>query len=197
MAQTTSNQRLLNQPSNQGLIIFLYIICTVLLLSAIGLPIYLISQIPTMILENSPEVIIGPIYLGLILLIFSTLTGMMAEILKRPSSENIWAENTLNTFSAIMIIIGGILFFVSISEASGPIRELRNVSIIGGLALLVFHLAISLLCAGLAAIHKKYNGLHALYAPLKPASNPNFCGNCGAKTPDAPGDYCEECGNEI
>ncbi len=197
MAQTIPSQKLLNQQSNEGLIVFLYIFCTILVLAGVGLPAYLISQIPSMMIEHNPQVLIAPIYIGLILLIFSTLCGMMAEILKRPSSENIWVENTLNTFSAIIIIIGAVLFFISLSETSGPIGGFRNLGIIGGVVLLVFHVVIGLLCAGLAAIHKKYNGLHALYAPLKPASDAKFCSHCGTKKPDVHGEYCEECGNQI
>ncbi len=193
-SSATNANVILSSGNNEGLISFLYGFGIILVLGGIIVPIYLISKIPSIVLERSPEVLIFPIYLGLIMLIFSALCYSKSVVLKKPSIDTKWIENALNSLSAIIIIIGFILFFIAISETSGSLRELRNLGFGGGVVLLIFHVTIGLLCAGMAAIHKKY-GLHAV--SQKTTTTAIFCSSCGTKVADNHGQFCEECGNKL
>ncbi len=180
-----------------GQMTFSFIFAVILLAAGIILPIYLISEIPSRVIERSPEVLIFPVYTGFILLIFAALCGMIGYILHNPDKKTIWLENTLNTFAAIILIIGVIFFFIIISETSGSMRELRNLGGFGAVVVLFIHGLLCVLCAGVASIHNKYNSGHFSMLHSKPVQTSRYCSGCGNQAPADSGQFCQECGNKL
>ncbi len=186
----------------QTVIVFLNIVSAIILLVAIMVPIFLISQMPSFVLERNPGAVILPIYFGFVLLIFSVVCYMIAVILDRPANNTLWLQSTLNIFGAIIIIIGLIGFLIAVSQTSGTIREVANLGVAGGIVLLLIHGLLGLLCIGTASIHDKFNADNpmlqkAIKKLQKDQDESLFCSACGHEHKDRSSEFCEECGNKL
>jgi hypothetical protein len=186
----------------QTVVVFLNIVSVIILLVAIIMPIILISQMPSYVIERNPGAVILPIYFGFVLLIFSAVCYMISVILDWPSNITLWLQSTLNVFGAIIIIIGLIGLLIAVTQTSGTIREVANLGIIGGIILLVIHGLLGLLCIGTASIHEKFNAdnpllKRAIKKLQKEESETLFCSECGHEHTDKKAEFCEECGNKL
>ncbi len=180
------------------LVTVLYIIAAIFLLAGIFIPGAMISDFGQIISRN-PEVLIFPLYIGLLLIAFAGLSYAIAVVLKQPSDETVWIENTMTTIGTILIIIGVIAFIIANSN-DAPISELRKLGVAGGVLLLLFHLKIGLLCIGAASLHNKYNAgkVSSNITTEDSSKKVVYCTSCGKQVEIEPGDkMCYHCGGHL
>jgi len=186
-----------NSSSYKILVISLNILTSIFVIAGIIIPAMMIVDLGSYI-SRSPEILIIPIYLLIVLFSLAGMSYIIAEILKQPSSETVWLENTMTYFGVILIIVGVIAFFIAATNDSS-ISELRKLGVEGGFLLLIVHLKIGLLCLGLASIHNKLNSTWV----RDDKSNGNssrmvYCTSCGKQVEIEPGDkMCYHCGGQL
>lgn len=181
---------------------FLYGLAIIFLGVGIFLPIGIISKFSNNLINNNPSVLIVPIYFAIVLLTFSTMSYIVAILLKKPSKDSMWVAKVSEVLGTILIIIGIITFFVIVSESTDSILPLQNLGIIGGAAVLAFHCMLGTLCIGLSGIHSKYNADSPLLPTVLNTNNESefgskFCSNCGSRVTDGTIIFCEECGTKL
>lgn len=179
------------------LAISLYALTIIFFFAGIIMPAMMINDLGS-IIGRKPEILIIPIYLLIVLFSLAGMSYIIAEILKQPSSETVWLENTMTYLGVALIIIGVIAFFIAATNDSS-ISELRKLGVEGGFLLLIVHLKIGLLCLGLASIHNKLNSTWV----SDDKSNGNstrmvYCASCGKQVEIEPGDkMCYHCGGQL
>ena len=181
---------------------FLYGFALIFLGAGILLPISLISKFPSNLIGNNPSVLILPIYIAILLFAFSTMSYMVAILLKKPSQDTIWVEMVLEGLGTILIIIGIIAFFFITSKSSDTISQLENLGVIGGVTFLAINGMFGVLCIGISEAHSKYNSdspsLRLILNRNNQSDNDSrFCSNCGSRVTDETIVFCEECGTKL
>jgi len=186
-----------NSNNNKVLVFALYTLTIIVFFTGIIIPVMLISESGE-IANWKPKDFFVPIYIVIILISFAGMSYIIAEILKNPSNETVWLENTLTVFGVVFIIIGVIAFFVAVSNDS-PIGGIKRFSIVVGLLLLLFHLQLGLLCLGLASIHDKFNTRdEANDITVDDSGKVVYCPSCGKQVEVEPGDkVCYHCGGQL
>lgn len=148
------------------------------------------------IISRKPEVLVVPLYIGLLILSFAGLSYIIAVILKKPTSETLWLEKAMNTSGTVLIIFGVLGFFIAASRDSS-ISELRQFGVAGGVLLLLFHLKVGLLCIGAASLHNKYN-TGGIANSTEESSKVVYCTSCGKQVKFEAGDeMCYHCGEPL
>lgn len=183
-----------NQKNYNALCIILNILAIVFLILGVLLPITIISNIDSRLLNNSPEFLVSPIYLGILLITLSGLSYLISVILSNPSEKTVWIENIVSVLGVILVILGVIGFIVAVSKTNGSFRDLQNYGIIGGIFIFLFHACLGLICLGTAGLHDKYRIENFDKKAEFGDENDVYCENCGEKVSDSTSSFCESCG---
>jgi hypothetical protein len=179
------------------LITVMQIFAIFFLIAGVVLPIIVISNMGEQLIDRKPEMVIFPIYFGILLFTFSGISYLISVILSTPSQKTLWIENIVSAMGIILIIIGIIGFGVAVSETNGSLRELQNYGIIGGLFILLFHADLGLICLGTASLHNKYRNDIIVLKTSESETTIIYCPNCGKKNSGIDIEFCEDCGEKL
>jgi len=153
--------------------------------------------------SSHPELLIAPLYIGLLLIAIGGLGVILSALMfntTKAEEASEWKEQTLNVIGVILIIVAIVGFFMVIAKTNKTFfSTIDSAGIIGGLIFLILNVQIGLLCIVSASAHKKYKkNSNVVSETISIPSKFVYCQHCGNKIDLSENpEFCDKCGKKI
>lgn len=185
-----------NNGLSNALVNFAYVFAT----AGIVIPISIISELGIKLINAAPELLIPPLYSGLLLIVLGGVDYIFSAVLSKNHKEIQWVVNGVSNFGYLLFIIGTIGFFMLVSKTNNSFAFIEKGGFVMAILFLLFNVQVGLLCLGSVAFYNNYfsNGKINLFENEMKDSKYIFCQQCGEKIDVTDGlEYCPNCNSKL